>query len=276
MATLNPATCFHVDGELGGIAPGRLADIAVIPDTRTIRPELVICRGRVISEHGEATAGTSRQSFSRAMRGTVHLPRKLTADDFKIVAGSKGPVRVRAINLATDLVTREEIITLNPSDGELKGDPGDLLKIAFIDRINEPGKTFTGFIRGFGLKRGALATSTTWDLVGITVVGADETDMATAANRVKELRGGLVACAGGKILAELPLPVNGFLTGWSHGETVSRIKEIQKAAEALGSRLPAVYVTLMPLTSCSIPFIRICEAGYMDIKGHRVTGLAAG
>ncbi|MEW6142076.1 MAG: adenine deaminase C-terminal domain-containing protein [Chloroflexota bacterium] len=274
MATLNPAVCFGLDRELGGIAPGRYADIAVIPDIRTIRPELVLCRGRIISENGRVTGPSPRYRFSQALRSTVRLPRPVSVEDFKVAA--EGLAAVRVIRLETDLVTREETVHLTPVEGRLRADPAsDLLKVAFIDRINEPGKTFTGFIKGCGLRRGAIATSTTWDLVGITVVGTDEADMAFAANRIRELQGGLVVCSGGRVLAELPLPVNGFLSDLPAGDTIARLRSIQKEAEGLGSRLPTVYITLMPLTSCSIPFIRICEAGYMDIKGHRVVGLPA-
>lgn len=275
MATLNPATCFGLDRELGGIAPGRYADITVIPDMHTIKPQLVLCRGRIISENGMVTGRSPRYRFSQAARSTVRLPRPVRAGDFEITAD--GTVEVRVIKLETDLVTREEMVRLTPVAGRLQADAGGgLLKIAFIDRINEPGKTFTGFIKGFGLKHGAIATSTTWDLVGITVVGAGERDMAFAANRIRELQGGLVVCAGGRILAELPLPVNGFLSDLTTPETAARLNAIQSAAEQLGSRLPSIHVTPMTLTSCSIPFIRICEAGYMDVKGHRVVGLVAG
>lgn len=275
MATLNPATCFGLDRELGGLAPGKCADIAVIPDIRTISPQMVLCRGKIVSENGRVTEPSPRYRFSHAIRSTVRLSRLADAADFDIPAD--GPATVRVISLETGLVTREEMVRLRPVAGQLAVDPArDLLKIAFIDRINEPGKTFTGFIRGFGLKHGAIATSTTWDLVGITIVGASESDMALAANRIRQLQGGLVVCAGGSILAELPLPVNGFLSDLTAPETAACLRAVQSAAEGLGSRLPSIHVTMMTLTSCSIPFIRICEAGYMDVKGHRVVSLVAG
>ena len=113
--------------------------------------------------------------------------------------------------MVSDLVTTERHIEVPVSAGELKADPGiGLCKIAAVDRTRTPGKLFTGFIQGFGLSRGAVACSAAWDTSDIVVLGADDADMAGAVNRVAELQGGAVVCEGGRIRAEVAMPIFGI------------------------------------------------------------------
>jgi adenine deaminase len=274
MATLNPAEYFGMDRELGGIAPGHYADLQVVPGPRRVKPEAVIFNGKVAVREGKLITPARRHAFSPRARHGVQLSHTYNAADFAIHAPGPGPAKVRVIHQATPLVTQEEIRELAPVDGELKLDPAqDLLKAAVIDRAAWPGKMSTAFIRGWGLKKGAFAISATWDMVGVTVIGADESDMAFAVNRLRETQGGAVAVAGGKVLAELPLPVNGYLAELPAPEVASRLRAIQQALAGLGAPFPEPQLTAVTLSACAIPYLRLCESGLMDIRNHRLVGL---
>ncbi len=278
MVTINPAQRFALDDVIGGIAPGKYADIVIIPDLRTIQAEYVISNGRVIAKNGKLLVQPRKHNYPKSMRKTVHLPRDFEADDFAIpVESTRNQVKVRVIDQVTNLVTMEALVDMQVSNGQLQPDvSNDILKVAVIERMYMPGKTFTGLIRGIGLREGAMASSMAWDCCAIVVAGASEADMAQAVNRIREMDGGTVVCAGGKILAEIALPVGGMIST-QPAETVARqFHDIQQAAAGLGFPFPDMAVTLNVLTTPAIPFLRITEHGLVDIKTNSLVDLVVG
>ncbi|NQT31138.1 MAG: adenine deaminase [Deltaproteobacteria bacterium] len=274
MATVNIARHFAIDGDIGGIAPGKYADIVIIPDLKTIRPEHVISNGRVVARNGQVLVPPRRHRYPRSMLNTIHLAREFTADDFTIPAEGRQQVKVRLIEQVTNLVTREALIDMPVTDGQLKADVSqDIIKVAAIERAYGTGKSFTGLIRGLGLKKGAIASSYAWDCGDIIVVGADESDMATAVNRVKEIGGGEAVCAGGRILAEIALPVGGIVSTEPMETIADKFNRIQKAAAGLGGRFPNFSLTIATLTTPAIPFLRICSSGLFNLKTNRFVDL---
>ncbi|MEJ2283405.1 MAG: adenine deaminase C-terminal domain-containing protein [Desulfobacterales bacterium] len=268
MATLNVAEHFSLDAFIGGIAPGRFADMVVIPDIQTIKARLVVSNGKVIAREGELLTSPRPHQFKRRSLNSVRLKREIKPADFKIpVENDTATVPVRVIDLVTDLVTAESIIQLPVSGGELLPDTAqDILKVAAIDHTNHPGKTFTGMIKGFGLKSGAMACSAAWDANDIIAAGADDEDMAAAVNRINALQGGAVVFDKGEILAELALPVFGLMSDLPVVDIARRLKQIKKAAAALGVPHPDPLLTLVTLTGAAIPYLRICEEGLVHLK----------
>ncbi len=275
MVTINVAEHFSLDTFLGGIAPGKLADLVLIPNLKSIRPELVISNGKIVAQNQKTLVTPKKYSFPKSFRQTIRLPRKLEPTDFIIsTKGKETPVTIRVINQVTNLVTREEQITILPRQGQLEADLSrDLLKVAVLDRFDGEGKIFTGFIKGFKMTKGAFASSATWDLPGIVVVGTNNQDMAKAVNRIFELQGGIVICANGEILAELPLPIGGIISDLPLEVVADRMAEIQQKAIDLGIPFPDAHLTLTTLTTPAIPFLRICEAGLVDIRENKVVSL---
>jgi adenine deaminase len=277
-ATLNVAEHFGLDHAVGGIAPGKIADLVIIPDPGTIRAEYVISNGRVISQGGELLISARRHRYSPQSLDTIRLPKKLTAGDFKIRAGH-GPgdkVKVRVMDMVTDLVTRELIEDAPILNGEiLCPKDGGLAKISALDRSRGAGTMFTGLLRNFGLNSGALACSAAWDTSCIVVVGADDADMALAVNRIHDLKGGVVLCDRGEILCELALPVFGILSELSADQIARRLKDIKTAAQGLGIDFPDPVLTLITLTGAAIPYLRICEEGLVNLKDGKTRGLFA-
>ena len=268
MATLNVAEHFSLDGLIGGIAPGRYADLVVIPDPENIKAELVISNGQIISRRGELVKAPRQHIFSQRSRNTVNLSRRLEPSDFSIrVRKEEQRIGVRVIDMVTDLVSKELNTQVPVKDGEVRIDTKrDIVKVAAIDRTRTPGKIFVGLVKGFRMKSGAIASSSAWDTSDIIVVGADEIDMALAVNRIFDMQGGVVVCVKEKIMAEISLPVFGLISDLSMEMLVERIAVVKKAVSDLGVPFADPLLTLSTLTGASIPFFRICEEGLVNLK----------
>ncbi|AOY59215.1 Ade: adenine deaminase [Desulfococcus multivorans] len=273
MATLNPATHFNLDHMIGGIAPGRYADMAILPNIRTIRPELVICKGRIIARDGRCMVSPRAHRYQPESLDTVHLPDPLTAADFRISAShGDQQTTVRVIDMVTDLVSRESHVTLPVIKGEIKADvTRDIVKVAAVNRTHRAGQRFVGMIRGFGINAGAVACSTGWDTAGIVAVGASDGDMAVAINRLHDLKGGVVVCRDGGVVAELALPVFGLMSHLPIGGLTESIDAVNTSTHALGVKFRDPIQTLSTLTSAAIPFLRICEEGLVNLKNGPCT-----
>jgi adenine deaminase len=275
MATVNVAEYFFLGGIVGGIAPGKYADMLIIPDPKTIKAECVISKGKIIAREGNLLVSPRRHVFSPASLNSVHFQGRLRPSDFSIpFKKDSSLVNVRLIDQVTDLVTKEFITSVPVSDGEVRSDVGrDILKVAAIDRRHFPGKTFVGLIRGFRLSTGAFACSAAWDTSDIIVVGENDEDIAGAVNRIYALRGGAVAYAKGKVLAEVPLPIFGIIADITAVTLSERMEEIKRAIRGLGFPFDNPLLTLVTLTSAAIPFLRICEEGLVNLKDGKTLDL---
>ena len=276
MTTLNVAEHFGLDSAIGGIAPGRCADILVLPDVRTISPEIVISNGRVVFKDGKLLGGPRRHLYSDKCLQSIRLERPMKPSDFDIAVNGapNGPVTVRIIEMVSDLVTRELHWKAFPIGGKIAVDlQNDIVKVAAIDRSNDPCRSYVGLIRGLGIKKGAFASSAAWDSSDIIVAGADEEDMALAVNRIRQLQGGLIVCEDRKIAAELPLPIFGILSDLDMAPLAQRLESVRQAARGLGISFPDPVLTLCTLTTAAIPFFRICEEGLVNLKDGKTLTL---
>ncbi len=275
MATINVAEYFFLDGIIGGIAPGKYADMLIIPDPGVIKAEYVISKGKIIAREGNLLVSPRKHVFSRESLNSIHLLRELEPSDFSIpVKKTSSHVNVRVIDQVTDLVTKELIISVPVFDGEIRSDVSmDIIKVAAVDRGYSPGKIFVGLIRGFRLSTGAIACSASWDTSDIIVVGENDKDMAGAVNRIYALQGGAVAYARGKILAEIPLPVFGIISDMPMEMLSKRMEKIKRVIKDLGFPFDDPLLTLITLTGAAIPFLRICEEGLVNLKDGKTLGL---
>ena len=271
MATLNVAEHFGLDDRIGGIAPGKTADLVLIPDPQTIRAMVVVSGGRIIARDGALEVAPRKHAFAAGSLNSIRIPKPVEASDFGLPFNGDGDTALcRAIEMVTDLVTREVRLDLAVAGGEIRTDrANDLVKIAAIDRANVPGKCFTGLIKGFGMHTGAMACSAAWDTSCVIVVGAIETDMALCVNRIREMQGGAVVCNTGRVAAELAMPVFGLISELPLEELVARLNAIRRAAAQLGVSFPDPLLSLIALTGAAIPFLRICEEGLVNFKDGR-------
>jgi len=275
MATLNVAEHFSLDGLIGGIAPGRYADLVIIPDVQTIDAKMVISSGRVVAEKCAPLTAPRPHTFSDQSMNSVKLPRDMKASDFSISPETDtSHVNVRIIDMVTDLVTAELAMQWPVIDGQINPDVDqDVIKVAAIDRTHNPGKIYVGLVKGFGLRSGAMACSAAWDTSDIIVAGTNDEDMAGAVNRIRALQGGAVVCENGKILAELPLPIFGIMSDLPIETITRQLQQIKSAVSELGVPFPDPLLTLITLTGAAIPYLRICEEGLVNLKDGKTVEL---
>ena len=275
MATLNVAEHFGLDTLVGGIAPGRCADLLILPDIRTIEAEAVISNGKVVAENGRMLASPRRHRYQTASLNTVSLPAPFTAADFAIRTPQKlQRATVRIIEMITDLVTAELQQEVAVVDSEIACKPADdIVKVAAIDRRHTPGKTATGLIKGFGLRGGAFGCSASWDSSDIIVVGASEADMADVVNRIGQLQGGTVVAEDGVVLAEIAMPIFGLISPEPVEVIVAQLDGVKRALQSLGVQFADPLLTLVTLTGAAIPYLRICEEGLVNLKNGKTVDL---
>jgi adenine deaminase len=268
MATLNVAEHFKIDHLVGGIAPGKYADMLILPDFPTFSPDAVISCGKVVAQNGTMKVAPRKHLFSTESTHSIRLAKAVAPSDFILRAPSRQPsVNIRVIEMVTDLVTAEKILPV-PVQQEKVSPLVDqkLLKVTALDRTHGSGHLFTGLIQGFGLKSGALASSAAWDTSDIIVVGTNDADMALAVNRIIALQGAAVLCDRGEIIAELALPVFGLMSNAPMEEIAARVKDINEKANELGVPFPDPLLTLITLTGAAIPYFRICDEGLVNLK----------
>ncbi|MFN3936354.1 MAG: adenine deaminase [Gemmobacter sp.] len=257
-ASLSAAEAFGLK-DRGLIAPGRRADIVALDDLATCRARLVLCGGVVAGD----AAFTARQTVAPVARRSVRAP-EIRAEDLRWQrTGNAVPVigilpgKIITEHLTEDLASR---------DGELPPDPArDLLRIAVIERHGRNGNIARGFVRGFGMTRGAIASTVCHDHHNIVVVGVDYADMALAANRLSAIEGGVVVAAGGAVLAELPLPVAGLMSLDPFEVVRDRLVELRTAARSLGVVLEEPFLQLAFLALPVIPHLKITDMGLVDV-----------
>jgi adenine deaminase len=269
MATLHPARC-HGLAELGAIAPGFHADMALLDDLESFRAALVIAGGAVAARDGRAlpfgappVPGWVRDSVNAA-------PPAAGAFDL----GPAGD-RVRVIEIVPgQLITLAAQEPPAVSDGRVVADPDrDLAKLAVIERHHATGRVGVGLVRGFGLRSGAFASTVAHDAHNIVVVGADDASMAACAARLIELGGGIAVADGGAVRGELALPVAGLLSEEPAEAVVERLDELVALLLEQGVTIDAPFMTLSFLALSVIPELKLTDRGLVDVAGARVVGL---
>ncbi|PWU24442.1 MAG: adenine deaminase [Candidatus Rokuibacteriota bacterium] len=259
------AAVWHGLEHLGAIAPGFQADLLVLPDLEAFLPEVVLKAGRPIEEIPEA-------HVPEWVRHTVRI-QPVSANDFRI-PWTGG--RARVIGLVPDQVVTE-LTEEEPTaeDGEALADPErDLAKIAVVERHLGTGRMALGLVRGFGLRRGALASTVAHDAHNIVVVGVDDGDMARAVQRLAELGGGIVAVESRGVRAEVPLPVAGLLSDARLAEVVEQSRACNEAAVRLGCTVATPFLTLSFLALSVIPKLKITDRGLVDVDRFELVSLA--
>jgi adenine deaminase len=261
MASHHPAL-WHGLGSLGAIAPGYQADVLLLPDLERFVPEIVLKRGRAVDEIAPTPVP---EWVTQSVR-----VRPVAADDFAI-EWEGGPARV--IGLVPGQIVSESLVEELP-DGT--ADPErDLAKIAVIERHLGTGRIGLGFVRGFGLARGAFASTFSHDAHNVVVVGMSDAEMALAVERLVELGGGLVVVDGAAVTAELPLPVAGLLSDRPLAEVISASEATVAAVHALGSKVASPFQSLAFLALSVIPSLKITDHGLVDVDRFQLVPLTA-
>ncbi len=273
MVTLNVAECFNMTRDFGSIAPGKTADINLIGDLSRVTVEKVIIGGVLVAENGGMIEDTGFRAYPEWSKNTVNLGRKPVPADFRVTAeGEMARVHVMAVSDSLTGTThlRE---ALPVEEGEVTFDPqGDIAKVAVFERHKGTGSFGLGFVRGFGLKRGAVASTVAHDCHNLLVVGTNDVDMAFAGNALAEAGGGMIAVADGKVLALVPLPVAGLMSDRPLAEVLEQVTALEGAWEDLGCGLNSPFMTMALLALPVLPELRITNRGLVDTVNFKLLG----
>lgn len=273
---MNTAEHFRVDDRIGGIAPGRRADIVLTGDPSSMKSETVIADGRIVAKDGILVSEISSPRFLPRSLRTVRLKRQLKPSDFAIKSKIRdGGARVVVIETSGEISTKKTCQELTVRSHQIQSDLNrDILKIAVIERHKRTGRIGRGFVRGFGLKAGAISSSVGHDSHNICVVGTNDSDMALAVNEIARIQGGLVAAKNGKIIAELALPFAGLMSTRPIEEVNQAEKRLYEAGRNLGCAFPSPFMVMSFLSLAVIPEIRLTDKGIVDVNAAKLISIA--
>ena len=265
LASYNTAQYFRLYHR-GAIAPGFVADIVVLDDLNTFQIESVYKDGRLVAQQGKllTDAPTATFSSSVSVTGTVHIG-NISEADLRI-PGKAGTVEVVGIEPGqiTTKHLREEALLRN---GELVADPGrDLLKLVVIERHHASGHVGLGFVKGFGLKKGAIASSVAHDAHNLVIAGVSDSDILKAARVLEEMGGGFACVVDGEVRASVPLPLGGLVSPLPATELVRQLHVLDVAAAELGCTLEHPCMTLSFLSLSVIPSLKLTDQGLIDVE----------
>lgn len=274
MATLNPARHFGLDAEgVGSLSPGSVADVVLLDDLEEVTVSTVVSGGEVVYNKGESKVAPRTHEYPEHFYDAVNV--STDPEEFQVPANAARDGEVRAIEYQGGLLSGETTVSPPVEGDELIADPdADVLKVTLLDRHPKgDGTGFTGFLTGYGLDRGAVATSVTWETTGVVAVGADDEAMRTAVGHVNEMGGGWAVVEQGDVVAELPTRVAGICSDLEVEETAKLYSAVGSALGRLGANVERPMLALQTLTFPGVPTLKLSFSGYADVLNREVVGL---
>jgi adenine deaminase len=273
MATINTATHFGLERDIGSLTPGRRADVILTSDLKTLPIEVVIARGQIIAEEGRVTVACPHYSWPDEARQTVNMARDLKDDDFTIQA-PKGANAVTANVIGVvenQAPTKALQFELPVTDGRVQA-TGEVAQIALVERHRATGGVVNAFVSGFGYTgKMAMASTVAHDSHHMIVVGTDADQMALAANRLRAVGGGVTIFRDGVELALVELPIAGLMSDNPATEVAAKADQMMQAMRDCGCSLNNAYMQHSLLALVVIPELRISDLGLVDVRSFQFT-----
>lgn len=267
LVTINPARYFNLR-HIGAIAPGYQADLVAIDDLNQFNPCLVLKKGLIMFQAGVPTAAAPVSDFPVITAMNVHVPEK----PFRIRAAGR---QIKCIDLVPgQIITRKLMASPKIIDGFAEPEiEGDILKIAVVERHRGSGQIGLGFVHGFGLQSGALASSVAHDSHNIIVVGTNDRDMERAVQEIINMGGGIAVVREERVTASLSLPVAGLMSDGGAEEVAADLQGLKKAAAELGCPLNDPFMVMSFMSLPVIPELKITDRGLVDVNKFEFTSL---
>jgi adenine deaminase len=269
MATINTAQHFGVSREVGMIAPGRFADILIVPSLTDFVAQKVIARGQVIAENGQFIANLPAFAYPDWVKSSVRLERKLVAADFDLPADTSDyKVKVHVIGVVENQAPTRHLIEYVPvMDQKIMIDKErDLLKIALVERHKGSGAVTIGMVHGFGFQGNcAVASTVVHDSHQMIVVGTNEADMAVAVNSLADMNGGQIVVKNGEVIGAVDLPIAGLMSNERAEVVANKAATVLAGFKACGCMLNNPNMQLSLLALVVIPELRISDKGLVDV-----------
>jgi adenine deaminase len=270
MMTINPADYYGLR-YLGAIAPLRYADILFLNDLENITIEKVMAGGEIVFESGKFTQKLRPHTYPETLKKTIQAS-KFSEEDFKIKA-PKNKTIIRVIDIVNPTITKEVHVTATIKNGFLEKDlDNDIIPVVMINKrkARHLGK---GFIKGTGIRNGAVATTMTWDTGNILTIGSSEKDMALAVNRLIDIQGGIVIVKKGRVIYEFPMELFGIMPLMSMNKISGKIKDLELKLHEIGAHLEKPFLNIQTIPFTGLPFLRITDKGLADIKQKKLVSL---
>jgi len=269
LASYNTAQYFRLYNR-GTVAPNFIADLVVLDDLNTFKVESVYKDGKLVAQGGRLLVNVPAISFA-GITGTVHIG-NIGEDDLRI-PGKPGLIEV--VGIEPGQITTQHLQEEAPlSDGEIVADPSrDLLKLVVIERHHASGSVGLGIVKGFGLRKGALASSVAHDAHNLVIAGVSDRDILQAARVLEEMGGGFACVVDGEVRASVPLPYGGLVSPLPADELVQQLNVLDAAAADLGCTLDHPCMTLSFLSLSVIPSLKLTNQGLIDVEKFRLVPL---
>jgi len=268
MASKNNFDYYNMGKDLGGIAPGKLADILIFNDLKSFKPNQVFVGGKLIISNGIFVNPIKKKPISPWIKKTVKL-KNFSKNDF-LIKSKKKDVLANTINMQTEIITNIGSSQLSSKDGDVPASlDSDIWKVAAFDRIHGTNRHSIGFLENFGADIGAFASTWSFHENDLIVIGSNDSDMAIASNHLIKNQGGLVVVKSGKILASLPLQFAGIVSTDSFEKVSSNFEKINNTIVDLGCKFSRPHLIPLFLPFLALPSVRILSGGIVDVKKRR-------
>lgn len=272
MATLNVAEHYELARELGSLSPGRFADIILFDDLKNIDVNLVISDGKVIAKNGKLLSPISHFTYPNYILNSVNFKSNISANDlvFKTEIET-GVAKVRIMDIERGPLIYEGVAELKIKNHFINPDvANDILHVAVVERYGKNGNIGKGFIKGFGFKKGASASSVAHDSHNIVVVGVDKEDMVFAVNKLREAGGGIIVVYNKKVLGFIHLPVAGLMSDKDPDIVIKQIEDTKEAYKKINTKLSSPHMKLSSLALAVIPEVRLTDKGLVNVRDVKI------
>jgi len=265
VASKNSFDYYNMGKDLGGIAPGKLADILIFDDLKSFRPNKVFVGGKLIISNGTFVSQIKKKSISPWIKKTVKL-KNFSKNDF-LIKSKKKDVIANTIYMQTEIITKIGSSELQSKDGVVSASMNsDVWKVAAFDRIHGTNRHSIGFLENFGAEIGAFASTWSFHENDLIVIGSNDSDMTIASNHLIKNQGGIVVVKSGKILASLPLPFAGIVSTDSFENVSSNFEKINNSIIDSGCKFSRPHLIPLFLPFLALPSVRILSSGIVDVK----------
>ena len=265
VASKNNFDYYNMGKDLGGIAPGKLADILIFDDLKSFRPNKVFVGGKLIISNGTFVSQIKKKSISPWIKKTVKL-KNFSKNDF-LIKSKKKDVIANTIYMQTEIITKIGSSELQSKDGVVSASiNSDIWKVAAFDRIHGTNRHSIGFLENFGAEIGAFASTWSFHENDLIVIGSNDSDMAIASNHLIKNQGGIVVVKSGKILASLPLSFAGIVSTDSFEKVSSNFEKINNSIIDSGCKFSRPHLIPLFLPFLALPSVRILSSGIVDVK----------
>ncbi|MCI8465210.1 MAG: adenine deaminase [Lachnospiraceae bacterium] len=265
MVTINCAQCFQMDHDFGSVTPGKCADLVLLDNLKDLTVTKVWIDGELVAENGSMAREFAPYTYPEWATHSMHIGETITRETFEIPASQK-QVTVRAIEVIPAKVgSFERHVTLTAKDGKLESDPSqDVLKTVVFERHRETGTKGFGFVKGFGITCGAMASTVAHDAHNLLVIGTNDEDMALAANTLIACGGGMTAVQNGTVLGTVPLPIAGLMNDKSAEEMSLLVENLEESWKQIGCQMPSPFMTMALIPLACLPELRLTNRGLVD------------